>query len=417
MTQTSHTLVARPLYDAVLHETLSDPSIKVLIGLRRCGKSTLLMMLKDNLLHNGIPEQNILYLKLDSYDVPLEPTDAWLDELLASKAEETSDSHPFYVFLDEIQEVKGWERPIRRLYESGKARIYLTGSNASLLSSDLATYLSGRYIEIPVYPLSLSEYQTFAEAFRQPQSNEQFPEGLFDTFLRFGGMPGLFVASNFEEASVERTLSAIHDTVLLNDVAKRFGIRDIDLLEKLVRYVYTTAGNLFSANKVAGALTSMGRKTNPETIDNYLSALKRACALHACEQTGLRGKEVLSPQRKYYAPDTGLGNLESGFRMQNIGFQLENVVFLELLRRGYTIYVGSLPSGEIDFVAERMAERVYIQVCELMLDEATRRREEAPLNAIGDSYPKLILTRDQTAAGVTQTGIRIVPIVDWLVEQ
>ena len=407
-----HTIVERPQYMKVIEETFESPAIKVLTGIRRCGKSTLLRRVKDELIKSGVPANNLLYKRMDSFGIPLEPDAAWLDALLSTALQEASSSHHLYVFLDEIQEVKGWERPLRRLYESGRARIYLTGSNAFLLSSDLATYLSGRYIEIPVFPLSFKEYCAFSGTFNKPED-----ESLFDSYLRFGGMPGLFESTNFTEASVARELAAIRDTVLLNDVAKRFSIRDIDLLEKLVRYVYTTSGNLFSANKVAGALTSAGRKTNAETVDNYLNALKRAFALHECQQVGLKGKTVLQPQRKYYAPDTGLRNLETGFSMQDIGFQLENIVYMELIRRGYETYVGTLAAGEVDFVAQRHSERLYIQVCETLLDAATRAREVAPLERIGDAYPKLILTRDQTALGTTESGIRIELVSQWLLEK
>lgn len=406
--------VNRPLYGRILEETIESPSIKVLTGIRRCGKSTLLKMMRDGLRTIGVSDENLLFKKMDSFDVPLEPDAKWLDGLFSSRLQQASPNHPFYVFLDEIQEVDGWERPVRRLHESAGARIYITGSNASLLSSDLATYLSGRYVEIPVFPLSFKEYLSFVRSF--DASFVAYDEELFDRFLRYGGMPGLFASTNFTESSVARELTAIHDTVLLNDVAKRFNVRDIDLLEKLVRYVYSTSGNLFSANKVAGALTSMGRKTNAETIDNYLGALRRAFALYECRQTGLKGKKVLQPQRKYYAPDTGLRNLKTGFAMQDIGFQLENVVYIELLRRGYEVNIGALPSGEIDFIAQRRAERIYIQVCESLMDEAVRQRETAALDCIGDSHLKLVLTRDKTAIGITETGIRIESIANWLLD-
>ncbi len=422
-------LVARPLYEQPLWETIESPSIKVLTGIRRCGKSSLLTMFKDALLARGVFPKNVFYLRLDSFDAPLEPNIAWLDELLRSVVDEADSSQPLYVLLDEIQEVKGWERPLRRLHESGRARIYITGSNAIMLSSDLASYLSGRYVEIPVYPLSFKEYRDFANAFgklsdtlseeqasRAPggRSNGLPHRTLFDVYLRYGGMPGLFTASSFTEETVTRELSAIRDTVLLNDVAKRFGVRDIDLLEKLLRYVYSTSGNLFSANKVSGALTSMGRKTNPETVDNYLHALKHAFALYECEQVGLKGKTILQPQKKYFAPDMGLRNLACGFSAQNIGFQLEGVVYIELLRRGYTVSVGTLTTGEIDFIGQRNSERLYIQVCETLLDSATRARELAPLNAIEDSFPKFILTRDESAVGTTETGVKISLVSDWL---
>ena len=409
--QSDNILVERPCYGTLLQETINSPSIKVLTGIRRCGKSTLLIMLRSNLETRGIPRSNLLYRKLDSFDVPIEPDATWLDQLFRNALEEADSSYPLYILLDEIQEVKGWERPVRRLHESGRARIYLTGSNAFLLSSDLASYLSGRYIEIPVYPLSFDEYVSFTHAFAKPST-----ASLFDSYLRFGGMPGLFSSSEFTEDSVARELTAICDTVLLNDVAKRFSIRDVDLLEKLLRYVYSTSGNLFSANKIAGALTSMGRKTNGETIDNYLNALTRAFALYECQQTGLKGKKVLQPLRKYFPPDTGLRNLTTGFSMQDVGSQLENIVFMELLRRGFEVHVGALPTGEIDFVAQKRSGRLYLQVCETMIDESTRKREEAPLNTISDSFPKMILTRDPTAVGTTESGVRIMLLSDWLLE-
>lgn len=404
--------VERPLYKRVLDETLESTSIKVLTGIRRCGKSTILKMFMQNLEEMGIPEGNLLYKKMDSFDVPLEPDAEWLDETFKTALQNRNSERPFYVFLDEIQEVRNWERPVRRLYESGQAHIYLTGSNAALLSSDLATYLSGRYIEIPVYPLSFSEYLSFLNEYAIDDPVK--PNDPFSTYLRYGGMPGLFDARAFTENDAARELSAIRDTVLLNDVAKRFNIRDIDLLEKLLRYVYSTSGNLFSANKVAGALTSMGRKTNAETVDNYLNALHKAFALYECPQTGLRGKRVLLPLRKYYAPDSGLRNLETGFAMQDIGFQIENVVYMELLRRGYQVSVGTLPSGEVDFVATRLAERLYIQVCESLVDDETFARELTPLEAIGDSHAKLLLTRDSLRTGTTPSGVRIELLTGWL---
>ncbi len=404
--------IPRPSYERALLETVDNPAIKVLTGIRRCGKSTLLKMFSRHLTEEGLPESNILYRSMDSFGVPLEPDAQWLDSLLAQALDAADGDHPLYVFLDEIQEVPGWERPLRRLHSDGRARIYLTGSNAFLLSSDLATYLSGRYVELPVYPLSYNEFSYFSERYEigAPADSQR----RFSTYLRFGGMPGLFDAHAFDATSAARELTAIRDTVLLNDVAKRFNIRDINLLEKLMRYVYSTSGNLFSANRVSGALTSMGRKTNAETVDNYLDALKRAFALYECVQCGLRGKEVLQPQRKYYAPDTGLRNLSTGFAMQDVGFQLENAVYIELLRRGYEVSVGKLPTGEIDFVAVRQSERIYIQVCDSLLDEKTMAREVSSLDAVNDAFPKLLLTRDPLAGGVTDTGVRIEQVEQWL---
>lgn len=413
MSEIENGLIPRPTYDALLDSYLGTAPIKVLSGVRRCGKSSLLRMLANRLHAQGIPESNIFYKKLDSFDVPLEPTSAWLDDLLRRALAEREQTSPLYVFLDEVQEVPGWEKVVRRLHTEQAADIYLTGSNAFLLSSDLATYLSGRYVEVSVWPLSFSEYLEFSRA-ADPRADELSQDELFARYVRFGGMPGLFDKASFEEEFVAKELTAIRDTVILNDVAKRFDLRDIDLLEKLVRYVYSTSGNLFSARKIADTLTSMGRKTNPTTVDTYLSALRRAFLVLRCEQEGIAGKAVLQPLQKLYAPDTGLRNREIGFTPRDIGYQLENTVFCELRRRGYDVHVGAGASGEVDFVATRRSERLYVQVSSNVVEGDTLERELGSLEAIRDSFPKIVLTRDALHWGTTATGIEIASLVDWL---
>lgn len=413
MREIENGLIPRPTYDALLDSYLDTAPIKVLSGVRRCGKSSLLRMLANRLRAKGVPESNILYKKLDSFDVPLEPTSAWLDDLLRRALADREQGSPLYVFLDEVQEVAGWEKAVRRLHTEQAADIYLTGSNAFLLSSDLVTYLSGRYIEVPVWPLSFPEYLEFSRV-ADPRSSELSRDELFARFVRFGGMPGLFDKTSFKEEFVMKELTAIRDTVILNDVAKRFDLRDINLLEKLVRYVYSTSGNLFSARKIADTLTSMGRKTNPTTVDTYLSALRRAFLVLQCEQEGIAGKTVLQPLQKLYAPDTGLRNREIGFTSRDIGYQLENIVFCELKRRGYDIHVGAGASGEVDFVADRSSGRLYVQVSSNVVEGDTLERELRSLEAIRDSFPKIILTRDSLHWGTTGTGIEIVSLVDWL---
>lgn len=416
MAEVERKYIPRPTYDIVLDSYLNTEPIKVLSGVRRCGKSSLLSMLAERLRVQGIPKSNLFYKKLDSFDVPLEPTAAWLEELLRSALADRDKESPFYVFLDEVQEVPGWEKVVRRLHTERVADIYLTGSNAFLLSSDLATYLSGRYIEIPVWPLSFTEYLEFSHV-ADRSAKELSRDELFSRYVRYGGMPGLFDKASFAEDFVMKELTAIHDTVILNDVAKRFDLRDIDLLEKLIRYVYSTSGNLYSSRKIAGALTSMGRKTNSSTIDAYLNALQQAFLVMSCEQEGLAGKTVLQPQQKLYAPDTGLRNREIGFRPQDIGFQLENVVYCELRRRGYEVHVGAGESGEVDFVAVRKDERLYVQVCDKLGENSTFERELKSLEAIHDSFPKIVLTRDSLVWGITNTGIRIQSLIDWVCEE
>lgn len=413
MAEPENRLIPRPTYDVLLDSYLNTAPIKVLSGVRRCGKSSLLQMLAQRLREKGTPESNILYKKLDSFDVPLEPTSAWLDDLLRQALANREPTHPLYVFLDEVQEVPGWEKVVRRLHTEQATDIYLTGSNAFLLSSDLATYLSGRYIEVPVWPLSFSEYVAFSHV-ADPGANNFTRDELFARYVRYGGMPGLFDKASFEEEFVAKELAAIRDTVILNDVAKRFELRDIDLLEKLVRYVYSTSGNLFSARKIADTLTSMGRKTNPATVDAYLNALRRAFLVLRCEQEGIAGKTVLQPQQKLYAPDTGLRNREIGFASRDMGYQLENVVFCELRRRGYDVHVGAGTSGEVDFVADRYGERLYVQVSGSVVEDSTLARELKSLEAVRDSFPKIVLTRDALLWGTTPSGIAVRNLVDWL---
>lgn len=413
MVKTGGNLFPRAAYDNLLDSYLDTAPIKVLSGVRRCGKSSLLFMLANRLREKGVPESNILYKKLDSFDVPLEPTSAWLDDLLRHALAARDQASPFYVFLDEVQEVPGWEKVVRRLHTEPATDIFLTGSNAFLLSSDLATYLSGRYIEIPVWPLSFPEYLEFSQA-TDSDAGDLTREDLFARYVRYGGMPGLFDAASFEEEFVMKELTAIRDTVILNDVAKRFELRDIDLLEKLVRYVYSTSGNLFSARKIADTLTSMGRKTSSATVDSYLNALRRAFLVLRCEQEGIAGKTVLQPLQKLYAPDTGLRNREIGFVSRDIGYQLESVVFCELKRRGYEVRVGASAAGEVDFVASRRNERLYVQVSNNIVEGQTFERELSSLEAIHDSFPKIVLTRDSLLWGTTATGIEVMSLIDWL---
>lgn len=407
-------LVMRPHYMDALNQYLGTSQVKVLSGVRRCGKSSLLKMLNMQLLSSNVPAKNILYLRCDSSDVPLNADVEWLESEVHSSMASSESTHKTYLLLDEVQEIAGWEKVVRRLHTDRLADVYITGSNASLLSSDLATYLSGRYVEIPVFPLSFSEYIQFLKELDAPMAESEDDE--FETYLRYGGMPGLFELKDRNQAQISRELQSIHDTVILNDVAKRFDIRDIELLEKLVRFAFSTSGNLFSTRSIVNALQSSGRKAYSETIDSYIRALAKAFLLYPCEQEGLLGKNVLRPLRKLYAPDTGLRNLEIGFKRQDIGFQLESVVRMELARKGYSVHVGALNCGEIDFVATKNDERLYIQVAQSISDENVLRREITPLLATGDAFPKTILTTDRIGLGTTPEGVAIENLAEWLLK-
>lgn len=408
------TLVPRPHYDALLAHYAQTPEIKVLKGVRRCGKSSLLTLFARNLVAGGISPRNVCHVRLDGYDVPLGADASWLMERVARVLDEADSNQTTYVLLDEVQEVQHWEDVVRRLRARPNTQVTITGSNARVLSGELATLIAGRYVEIPVYPLSFAEYRAFADAagWEAPSA-----ESLFADYLAWGGMPGLFAFARGDEVAYERLLSGIFDTVILKDVLERTGVQDPDLLDRLVRYTFSTSGNLFSTKRVVDALASSGRKASQQTVETYLRALQNALVMAVCEQEGIAGKEILRPLRKFYPVDTGLRNLTIGFsRTHDVGFQLENVAYNELRRRGYAVRVGSLRAGEVDFVAARRDERLYVQVTQSVLDEATYVRELAPLEAVNDSFPKLVLVADHWRTGVTSTGVRIRNIVDWLLE-
>ena len=409
------TLIPRPLYDKVIDSFVGTPEVKVLVGVRRCGKSSLLALLANRLRGRGVPDRCIVQLKLDGYDVPLNPDARWLDVQIRLRLADVAADETAYVLLDEVQEVAGWEDVVRRVNTLPNVQVFIAGSNARVLSGELATLLAGRYVEIPVYPLGFEEYISFAKAFGWDVESS---EGLLSDYVTFGGMPALFAYARGDVGAYERVLSGIFDTVILKDVVGRSHVKDVDLLEKVVRYVFSTSGNLFSTKRVVDALASAGRKASQETVDNYLAALVNARVMTACEQQGLAGKEVLRPQRKFYPMDNGLRNLTIGFnRTRDTGYQLEAVVFNELVRRGWKAGVGALTAGEVDFVAMRRDERLYIQVCQSVLDETTFAREVAPLEAIQDSFPKVVLVADRWKTGVTSSGIRVVNLADWLLKE
>ena len=326
------------------------------------------------------------------------------------QATQESRPGPFYVFLDEIQDVPGWEEVVRRLHSRDDTDVYITGSNARLLSGELATHLTGRYITIPVYPLSFDEYQRHHRAQGTTDSTDQ----LFSKYMMFGGMPGLFATGQPDQDKATEILTSIYESIVMKDVAGRYGIRDIATLEKLSRYLFSTSGNLFSVNKVANTLTSAGANASYATVDNQISALERSFIVYSAQQERMRGKELLRPQRKFYPVDNGFRNLATGFNGSDRGAQLEGIVFMELQRRGYDVTIGSLPDGEIDFIAKRGNNKQYIQVTLNMTEEQTRERELAPLRRLGDAFPRTVLTLDWHSEGMTDEGIHITNVMDWL---
>lgn len=401
--------IARDKLTDTLRSHRNTPEIKVLTSVRRCGKSTLLEHYAQSLLDDGVPASNIFTRRFDSFDTPIgySATDLHDDLMQATQESRTG---PFYVFLDEIQDVPGWEEVVRRLHSREDTDVYITGSNARLLSGELATHLTGRYITIPVYPLSFDEYQRHHRAQGTTDSTDQ----LFSKYMMFGGMPGLFATGQPDQDKATEILTSIYESIVMKDVAGRYGIRDIATLEKLSRYLFSTSGNLFSVNKVANTLASAGANASYATVDNQISALERSFIVYSAQQERMRGKELLRPQRKFYPVDNGFRNLATGFNGSDRGAQLEGIVFMELQRRGYDVTIGSLPDGEIDFIAKRGNDKQYIQVTLNMTEEQTRERELAPLRRLGDAFPRTVLTLDWHSEGMTDEGIHITNVMDWL---
>ena len=406
-------LVERPLYDNVIDGFLDSPEIKVLIGVRRCGKSSLLVLLKQRLLKNGVPKNNIIHLKLDSYDVPLNPDAEWLNSQISGKLSASDKSVPAYVLIDEVQEVKGWEKVVRKVNSLANTSVFITGSNSRVLSGDLATLLAGRYIEIPVHPLNFSEYADFCNACTWNTSDNN---ALFNDFLTYGGMPGLFCHKQHDEDAFLKVLSSITDTVVLKDVIARHNIQDPELLNRIIRYVFSTSGNLLVTKKIVDTLNDAGRKSSQETIDNYLKALISSKILVQCSQAGVAGKEILRQKKKFYVVDNGLRNMSIGFnRTRDLGFQFEGLIHNELKTRGWKLEsLRNRFEEEIDFLATRAGEKMYVQTSLTVLDEKTFEREINPLQSVNDSLPKFIVVKDKNRCGTTEDGIRIMNILDWL---
>jgi predicted AAA+ superfamily ATPase len=383
-------MVLRETYFNLLSGYIDKPFIKILTGLRRSGKSVLLMMLHDELLKRGVEENNIISINFESFEYS-ELTDASnLYKYIQSKI---TTKKRTYILLDEIQEVVSWEKAVDSFRVDFDADVYITGSNSRLLSSELATYLAGRYIEIPVYTLSFAEYLLFRSEYTHKNDFDIYSE--FNLFLRKGGFPALHVG----EYSDEMTYKAVYDiysSAILRDTVQRYGIRDVELLERVVKFVFDNIGNKFSAKNVADYFKSQNRRIDLNTVYNYLNALEGAFIIYRISRYDVKGKEILKTNEKYYVGDQSLLYAVMGFKDRLISGILENIVMLELKRRGFRVYVGKSDDKEIDFVAEKSEKKIYVQVAYKMTEKSTIEREFTPLLDIRDHHPKYVITMDET---------------------
>lgn len=381
--------------------------IKVFTGIRRSGKSVMLELVKDELKNSGVSENNFLCINFEQFSQS-ELLDA--KSLYAKIVEfQKNTEGRTYLFFDEIQEVEGWEKCINSCRVDFDCDIYITGSNAKLLSGELATYLAGRYVEFVIYPFSFSE---FLEMYRQ-KSPVTDKSSCFMQFLKTGGMPFL---ANFsgDDSAKNQYLEDIYNSVVLKDVVKRNNIRDVDTLERITAYAFSNIGHIFSATSLSKYFKSKNRKISHDTILNYLKFCADAFLIYKINRYDMEGKKIVSVNEKYYCADHGLREAVFGKNMHNIDQVLENIVCLELLRRNYKVYVGKKGDLEIDFIAEKQGKKIYVQVAYLLAGEETVKREFSVYNSVKDSYPKYVVSMDDI--DFSQNGIIHKNIKDFLLE-
>lgn len=399
-------MITREFYLNRLIEAKDTEFIKVITGVRRSGKSTLLLMFKEYLLLNGVKKENIIHINFEfsMFDEIKDYRDLYnyiKKYLVKGKS---------YILLDEVQNVLKWEKAVNGINLDFDVDIYITGSNAYLLSSELATLLSGRYIEIKMYPLSFKEYLKF--------NNYDLTniEDKFNEYLKYGGLPAITHIKD-KDNLVMTYLNDIYNTIVKKDIIERNGIKDIALLENLIRYIASNIGSSISANKISDYLNSnkITTKSNHQTIDNYLKMLENAFIVYKVERSDIKSKSILKTLGKYYLADTGIRNIILGFRNIDEGNLLKNVVYLELLRRGYKISIGKTFDYEVDFIAENVNTIKYYQVSRSIKDSKVLERELRSLESIQDNYEKIILTMDKTI-NKDYNGIKVINIIDFLLD-
>ncbi|MFT8703801.1 ATP-binding protein [Bifidobacterium aquikefiricola] len=395
----------RPRYIEQLNRLRGKHIIKVLTGVRRCGKSTLFKLFQRRLRAEGVEDRQIHSMNFEDLDLQSQHYSEIYKKLNAALLPESTN----YIFLDEVQQIPHFEKIIDSLFIKDNVDVYVTGSNAFLLSGELATLLSGRYIEIHVYPLSFAEMcSTIASSSKNPLNPEVTK--LFSTYLTHGGFP--FTASIDDELTYRDYMNGIVDSVLIKDVLNRRHRSDTNLVQGLARYLIDVSGNLVNPRNIANALTSAGLKTSAETVNDYLTDLESAYLFYRCDRYDIAGKKYLSINSKIYPVDSGLRRALLGLKRPNRGSQLESLVFLELRRRGYDVYVGTIANGEVDFVATKQGVTEYYQVSETVQNPDTYQREVSSLKRIRNSYPKFLLTQD--AEEYNDEGIQQLNIITWL---
>ena len=398
-------MIDRPLYVDKIMAYVDTPFVKILTGVRRCGKSTILKMIMERLkTERNIPEDRIISCRFDS----MEYEDMTAKQIYTLLKDQLSSTGRTYLFLDEVQEIKGWEKVVNSLASDFDVDLYITGSNSRMMSSEIATYLTGRYISFRIFTLSFGEYLMFKSKF----ANVGEPKTELANYVRLGGFPATHLQA-YSQDEIYTIVRDIYNSTIFSDIVKRNQVRKIDQLERVVKYTFSNVGNTFSAKSIADYLKSERRSLDNETVYSYLDKLEKAYLLHRCSRYDLQGKEILKTQEKFYLADVALRYSVLGYNADSVASSLENIVYLELCRRGYTVHVGKTSDGEIDFAAVRQNEKIYVQVTQEINSEKTEKREYNRLLEIPDNYPKFVLTTDEFAGG-NYEGIKTMHIADFL---
>lgn len=398
-------MINRPYYVDKIMAYADTPFVKILTGVRRCGKSTILKMIMDRLrCEMGIADKQIVSYRFDSMEYEGMSAKQMYSELKGRLCK----NGRTYFFLDEVQEIPNWERVVNSLAADCDTDIYVTGSNSRMMSSEISTYLTGRYVAFRIYTLSFAEYLEFKRTY----ANVGDIRGELADYIRLGGFPAVHLRQ-YGQDEVYTIVRDIYNSTVFSDIVRRNQVRKVDQLERVVKYTFGNVGNTFSAKSISDYLKAERRSLDNETVYSYLEKLEKAYLLHRCSRYDLNGKEILKTQEKFYLADTSLRYSVLGYNADTVASSLENVVYLELCRRGYTPYVGKLGENEIDFVAVKQNEKLYVQVTQRIASEKTERREYARLLEIGDNYPKYVLRTDEFSGG-NHSGIKTMHVADFL---
>lgn len=399
-------MIKRENYLNKLKKLKDKKLIKVITGLRRSGKSTLMQLFQEFLIKEGVGQDQIISINFEDFDyydlLKAKPLYAFLKEKISALKK---DNKKIYIFLDEVQQVEDFERVIDSLYIMENVDLYVTGSNANLLSGELSTLLSGRYVEIMVLPLSFKEYASVASPFVSKME-------LYNKYIQFGSLPYVLELEDDPEL-IKSYLEGVFNTVVLKDVVGRKKIADVMMLESVIRFAFDSIGSIVSIKKISDAMTSSGRKISSHTVESYLEGLVESFVLYPVKRYDIKGKQHLKTLEKYYVSDVGLRYLKLGNRGVDLGHLLENVVYLELLRRGFEVFIGKVDQYEVDFIAVSQSETIYYQVALTVRNQETLDRELRALRAVPDHFPKIIITLDEDMER-NYDGIRVINAIDFL---